>query len=852
MKFMFLIVLSLSYVYSAQQKYLPYNVWMPINIGGIYTKSESPDNYIFPDRGNKGESVKSSLIVDLIDFNLSNNNESQLMSNSFNFSQIDKYDTFPFLSSRIDVRRLNSDGYWEVYSTANSASSNDFNTFEVGKGYLIKVRSSQRNTRVGIILNNHLDLLDYYSFVDGWNLVGLNDDILEHSSSSIFIPEDNTTFSLSNIFNFISIDINETNVSGVVKAINYGSYKLKINSQPLNFRAYRAKRIIDNVDGVIVVSDTIIETSATNASSISSKPMQLLPSGSQRGHIGHFIGLEMRIGRFDYKSKISISSLDGKSGEVLIDRDMNVSFPNIVDEIKKIASTSNAAAYLFNPYFNDSNYSSVLFASDKPFGISEKFYVQKYKELKSGQFYLSNIDAFPLKKPSDIPSLSKDSKIHYRDLNNSVFEIFSNQVNDLRLLENSKDDLFESLRNTNKGYFKKVYRDMDLYSSFLNSNTNDIRAISSLDDLLSHPVFTVLPFRYRTLQKIFLKKKKVEFLYKREIVPSGFIWRSVDVVKAKDWFEHYNQSTFFSINKEPAYYIHMTANSNLIPEISKDSLKLDITNFANFTKDKTINSSYYKFRFKVDYLNPYRNYVVFIVINSKVFHLYDDNGLFSLDVHSNDLDLDDETYTVYIKVVNNTGSFSFYDDMKIYKKKPIIKSASIKNNLLSVDTDNDYEIYKNYISQSNLKSTYLGTNIKDLSKLNLDIIKNGGAINLQIVAKNKHNIYSDVKTLRYTPSAGNAEVSSGDAIKNGVRFKSLNKQNPKIIFTPIDDKKLVRLSVKTMYLKIRGLVVGLIIYDIAHKNKTFYVKHNSKLYRGIFQDNDNFDSDKTPYDLILI
>ena len=55
-----------------------------------------------------------------------------------------------------------------------------------------------------------------------------------------------------------------------------------------------------------------------------------------------------------------------------------------------------------------------------------------------------------------------------------------------------------------------------------------------------------------------------------------------------------------------------------------------------------------------------------------------------------------------------------------------------------------------------------------------------------------------------------------------------------------------------MYLKVEFKVIGSVFYDLAHKNNKFFVSYQNKKYEGVFQDNDNYDSDSSAYKLTEI
>lgn len=846
-------------MYSAQQKRLINGQWAIIGISGLYDTKKSTDNNTFPFSGDGGSSPSSMLIDNVIDFNSSNNNVYSLFRNSFDLKDVDKYTSSAFLNSRIDVYRMSSGGAWEIYSSKNlSSKSNDFTKFEIGKAYWVKATTTKPDSNISIILDNHLDVSNQYSLSNGWNVISLNDDILEHSTSAFFIPDSVTApITISRIFNLSPIIINGANIIEMAQDINHKSFLAKINGEPLHIRAYPARKT-DGSEGIIVVSNSIMNISDTSVSSLSGDTLQDNTRGFKVSNIEHIIGFKIDTTiPVAYKSKLEVIDFNGKKGNVDLQNNNITTMTNaIVTKAKEVLGTENVMGYNVMIDFNSTtpSYDHILISSDKSFGISERFFARKFKYIQNGKFFVGTADAQGLNTPSDINKLSNATGITYHKLTNNEFEISSSYRDDLDLFKNDAKDLFTKIDNDNKGYITNVYKGINLYGSYVKDNNitsslaitdnGFIDDITHTKDLTTHTIYSESVNKYRNLQKFFLLKKKLTNLYTAEYADNTLFWRTIDFTKKSNWFNKYDRSTLFVNNKELGYYAYLTSSISKPPVIKDFSIKMKVS--SHFNNRLTYNLATYVISFKADNLAPDKRYVAYIIVAGKVIQMYDKDGAFEVKLNSEYLNLDDgRQYSMLIKIANNTGAIGFRSKLSLFYYKPVVTSAKIEGNTLSVYTKNDYEVYSSKINEINKKETFLGKNITDLSK----VVKEIDYKTLKVVAVDKYGFYSNMYSLGYIPDNEESTLRNNNERRNGIILKIVNNSNMIFTFTPVPEKKLAIISAKTMYLKVGTNVIGYIIYDIAHKNAKFFVVYENKKYKGTFQDNEDYNSDGSAYPL---
>jgi hypothetical protein len=856
-KYIAFILLLTIYIHSAQQKRLISGQWNVIGISGVYNKKQTTDNNSFPFAGDALESSKSILIDDVIDFNSSNNNVYSLFRNSFSLNDVDKYTSTDFLNSRIDVYRMANNGAWEFYSSKNlSSSSNDFTRFEIGKSYWVKATSTRIDNNISIILDNHLSVLEQYSLHNGWNVVALNDDIIEHSASAFFIPSTTTLpLTISRIFNLSPIVTTGANIIEAAQSINHKSFLAKINGEPLHLRAYPARKT-NGTEGIIVISNSIMNISSSDALSLSGDIMQNNPNGYKISNIEHIIGFKIDTTiPIAYNSMLEIRDLVGNSGTVVLQNaNINNMTNTVVSRAKEVLQTDNVIGYTIMIDFNGTTpvYDNILISSDKPFGIREKFYARKFRYLREGKFFVSGADAQALNTPLDINKFSNFTGITYHDLGANEFEISSNRMDDLDLFKSDSKDLFKKLDNDNKGYITNAYKAINLYGAFIkdnnitpslaNTDNGFIDEVTHINDLSTHIIYSESVNRYRNLQKFFLLNKRFINLYTAEFIGGSLFWRTIDFTKKSNWFDRYDKATLFVTNKELGYYAYLKNRTNNIPTISEPIIKMKVR--AHFNSKDTYNFTSYIISFRVNNLSPDKRYAAYMVVSNKIIQMYDNDGVFEVKLDNEFLKLDkDKKYNIAIKIANNTGALIFNQKLSLFYNKPIIKSAEITGNTLSVVTDSDYEVYDEKINEINKKETFLGKNITDLSK----IIKKIDYKNIKVVAMDKYGFYSNIYSLGYVPDNEESTLRTDNERRNSITLKVINNSDMTFTFTPIDENKLIKTVVKTMYLKVDFKVIGSVTYDFAHKDNKFFVFYDNKRYEGIFQSNEDYNSDSTAY-----
>ncbi|MGE4295918.1 MAG: hypothetical protein AB7E49_09470 [Campylobacterales bacterium] len=225
----------------------------------------------------KSDATTVKKIADLIDTNLSDNNLTALDLINVDCETLYCVSEGVVTGGRQKLGEANVTAYhwssanqvWAVYASRNAESFNDFNEFQAGKAYWVRIDAPATGDEAGLILGKGgLSEATYKtgSFVQNrWNLLSFDDSNLRHTPSAVFVSE--TQFDTDHLIvrdNF-NRDVIELNTSGqgksaaiVARELNSAAFANNQSGQTgWKIRAYPANN--GTVDGVVIVGDEDFE-----------------------------------------------------------------------------------------------------------------------------------------------------------------------------------------------------------------------------------------------------------------------------------------------------------------------------------------------------------------------------------------------------------------------------------------------------------------------------------------------------------------------------------------------------------------------------------------------------------------
>jgi len=867
MKKNILLLLFVSYLYSGYQLEIPLNRQIFIGFSAPYTNDKQSYKTNFPYYANKYSLKKTKIpILDALDMNLSDNNITKLLNNTFDLKNIQKYDGYNYNDITINISHFDIEkGVYLQYSSKNiSSQSNTLTHFEAGKGYYILISSTKNTRRVGLIAGKNFNLKGKKLLIKkaGWYMLSFNDDILSQSSSAIFIPYKAGSFLLGGVDGEFAFNVTfHTDARQSARAINHQVIQKRNNGYPLYMVAYPAKQIINgtSIDGVIVISDTLMETSSANAISVSNRPLAF----SQRSLQENIVAFKFNDKNLTYPSQLSITNTQHEKIEIpltsasTIDQKIQV----IDSKLSKIAQNSYGIYKIdgdFNATSNSYNY--ILLALDVVFGIKEELTIKSYKKFSNtGKFLLEGENTKRINKISDIPSVTNATKIHLVD-NNSTFSITSTSTSDIHILEDGSNSI-KPIANTDKGYITSFYKDINLFNSIFTNNRDNIldsnEGYNSFDkayfkDLKNKYSFSKTINHSQTLLYFNNLGYKANSFYTLNISKNSWLYATIDNLSRQENMS-LSPSPLGSIYKEKGYFVYLEpANTKILKIVPIDD-NCHIVNYFNNSGDlKTYNDVNCHYSFSVDLLKNSKDiYTAIFMINNIAYEIIEKNGKFEFDINSQEFNLEsDKDYPITIALLDSEGNQAIQQLSTFAHKKPLPpKNQQTKK----VHISNDTIIYADYISDTDLDKNKIGVGKRYYSsdKLSWDKL-NGNTLNLLAVNKDSRGLYSDIVKFKYYPLL-DPTISFVNETKTSNKLIQMNAyvSKVKIYFKSIKNPTFIG-SFSTMYLKVDNTLIASLIYDPRYSGSVFYVEHDTHLYKGVFSKLPKYNSDSSAYHLIKL
>lgn len=547
-------------------------------------------------------------IVDIYDENLSDNNRSLFPNDNFKLSD---GKTAKYSDTNITVFKYES-GRWKLFNSRNiDTIDNDFDSFQTGVGYWVKVQKSKDDPVGFIFATNGITDANwntiYPNLIDGWNLISYNDEIFRVSPTGVFIEFSKIKDSglrITDAYGANTIEIISDACDTEKNASAYINFKVKQAEQKgiANFklRAYPAQNYDQSKSGVIIISERRFEVNASSESdftTLTGDTLQLDDVNNQYfpKYGEYLLGVKPNSAVFNLDAPIyvTLQGYDTIVNDSVVDlsnQDLQGFAIKLNDGLSNI-KTNHSAVYLIDTNWDDQN-ETILMAIDKKFGIKESSYYKLFKQIDSGsKVYVEGaiigelapsvtVSSTFSQTVADINDTYPISKVKAFETNGAqkILALISKQA-DVDLKEDGTKNSFEDLEigyddgnATEKGAILQVYDVSNFanvgvyYNNDDNYNTADKigqtnNDLSSMTIDLKHQTFWTKDFATNSgiVQKMAkLSSKKIEKIFSASNTNSGTRWLSLDVTKPlNEWFR-YNDQDLMWTEKERGYWVYLT------------------------------------------------------------------------------------------------------------------------------------------------------------------------------------------------------------------------------------------------------------------------------------------------------
>ena len=310
--------------------------------------------------------VKTANILDVVDFNISDNNVTLYINDRFNLeesvSRLSSADGDSLLAYHYD----NKEGKWNIFNSANTDSeSNSFTQLEEGKAYWMRAvvgRSTfdLNTTKAGLITTGKAQMDDDYlkNLPNRWNMMSFKDSHLRYATTGIRMrmadvtftyilweePDGNSTAQGSKrSFTRLNGGGNQNVAKYYNTAVDVANLVYGLN---IRMRAFPAMDMAGTRD-IILLSDSRIYLAATgsevNFRSLTGQRLQPLPiKDDATTPIGTFIGVRTSFDRDLFRSNygeyimvVRLNDLNLADG-VDVNTSMKIAMPSISSQDREV------------------------------------------------------------------------------------------------------------------------------------------------------------------------------------------------------------------------------------------------------------------------------------------------------------------------------------------------------------------------------------------------------------------------------------------------------------------------------------------------------------------------------------
>jgi len=541
-------------------------------------------------------------VVDVYDENLSDNNRSKFPNDKF---LVAEEVTQKNADTNITLYKFDNNT-WLIYDSRSDGDTikNDFESFEVGKGYWAKVEQKDPTTPAGFIfatngITNENWTSVFGNLINGWNLLSFNDDILRFSPAGIFIDINDLSsgITIKDAYGSNSFTVPDSACDTENNASAYINFKVEQTNQKgiANFKMRAFPATKGSTDGIVILSANRFEVNTTAAISIAGNTVIPDPINDfYYPPYGEYVmGLQPNESIYDLDAPIAVTlqSYDSSLQTETVDLNNTANINEYANAIKTkldVLKDNNASVYTIDVDW-DGNKDTILMATDKKFGIKEASYYKLYKMGDNGtsvyvEGNVSGADAAVVSVTTFSQTVA-DINNTYNTTGVKAFESNSTEQTMLLISKNAGVDIKEGNEkgvlkdlmlnhndgnNTKKGAAIEVYDNSNFASIDVKYNNDDnyvyaegigqpSNVLSSLINDLEHQTVWVrdFPDNRGAIQKLAqYSGKRVKQILTAGRTDNGVRWLSLDATKSPaEWFDPDDTQTLMWTEKERGYWV---------------------------------------------------------------------------------------------------------------------------------------------------------------------------------------------------------------------------------------------------------------------------------------------------------
>ena len=421
-------------------KYGPDVTNNPYDFYGYFNHENTYDNPAILQQGiaTDAEATMSADIFDLIDFNITDNNVTQMRANTF---RADTSLQGLEAGDELVIYKLD-EGIWKSYHSQNQ-QSNDFTELHVGEGYWMRATSENANndnnlTKMGLISSDVGTITQdtYANMQDGWSLATFSDDYrsaiptggfrdydmaLVASPTAMFVPQSVLENEGVNLFfkafgdndvslleQNISLQITPAgryqNTTDIAQGINLAAEaRNRFYNEGIQMKSYPAMNRANDA-GVIIMAYHTFEINSSNPA-VMSLTGQVLAQTTQNTYSttygNYFVSAETITTTSDinqsvqFKSQVNTTPATVTDVNVSNDQKLALLYEGVQGATRNSNGSSLFSADIFfmevnfdsaETYDTPDAFHSFIVGSEESMGVRDSTYLKVYRFFRGGEF----------------------------------------------------------------------------------------------------------------------------------------------------------------------------------------------------------------------------------------------------------------------------------------------------------------------------------------------------------------------------------------------------------------------------------------------------------------------------------
>ena len=591
----------------------------------------------------------TSLIREVFDSNLADNNLTQIALNSVN-SPVDLIAEIPATEEiNATFYMLTGDGFWSLWDSRNSVdSTNGFNSFTTGRAYWGFVTNSFPNPHHGIILGEQgINDETHENLYNGWNMVSFKDSNIRYSPTGTFISTALLRVGVNIAYkvNKYEISLTATTNTQAARDFNWNIQNQKeVNGSHFNAVAFPSLQMQGTgntpVEGIVIVSDDKFIVDQVGVSNLSGRDLIDLGNSDYSTTFGDYlVGLELgELNGTDINQTININMPSYNSNAIsatdLNQTDQNVSANRILAAFEASAQSANAAipnantaVYRIDLDFsstNGANYETILMSSNGRFGVQDASFLKTFRLIRDGVAVIAGSQNRRITQVVDINTFTDVTNVQYYPLTaDNNFMIISNIAANLDLLEESGYTMFldePTITNADDllltvGAIGQIYTHKNFLSArigyqsdiivsnitgFNQASTTDgyIQSISAHTDDLVGSYFLALDYPndgplnlLATYDKTITQIVTADTIDTQAVGNEALYWSISDLTKdPANWFDTDDAQDIFTMKDEKGYWINVRDFTSSVLSINPSS-RIIRSSSVHFDNNVTIDNT---------------------------------------------------------------------------------------------------------------------------------------------------------------------------------------------------------------------------------------------------------------------